>query len=418
MYEIEVFDMSHVFTDVPGGVTAPKGFRASGVHCGIRKNTEKKDLALIVADCECAAAAVYTTNLVQAAPIAVTRRHLLNGRARAILANSGNANACAADGEENALRVCAAAAKELNIPAEDIIVNSTGVIGQRLPIERIEAAMPELAAALDAGHGGADAAARAIMTTDTVKKEIAVTFELGGVNVTLGAIAKGSGMVRPNMATVLVFFTTDCAVSPGLLNDALSDAVKVSLNRVSVDGDTSTNDMAAILASGMAGNKLIGAKNGDYEIFRAALTHTATRLAKELARDGEGATKLVVCRVSGADDEQTAERLSMSVTSSSLVKAAMFGADANWGREMCAMGYAGARFDPSRVSISFSSGNGEVAVCQNGCGLDFDEDKAKLVLSGKEILIDISIGRGTASAETYGCDLTYDYVRINGEYRS
>ena len=410
--------MNMIWNEVPGGVAAPKGFRASGVHCGIRKNAQKKDLALIAADCECAAAAVYTANAVQAAPIAVTRKHLQNGRARAIIANSGNANACAADGEINAALMCEAAAQALGIPADDVIVNSTGVIGQRLPVERVTDAVPELAAALDAGPGGGDAAARAIMTTDTVKKEIAVTFELGGKEVTVGAIAKGSGMVHPNMATVLVFITTDCAISPELLREALTEAVGVSINRVSVDGDTSTNDMAAILASGMAGNAVIGQKNGDYDLFLAALKHVTVYIAKELARDGEGATKLIICRVSGAPDQDAAGKMAMSVVSSSLVKAAMFGADANWGRVLCAMGYAGAKFDLGAVSVTFGSENGSVTVCRDGCGLEFDEAKAKDVLSGKEILIDVSAGRGDAVSEAYGCDLTYDYVRINGDYRT
>ena len=397
------------------GVTAPKGFRAAGIHCGIRKNTDKRDLALILADCDCAAAAVYTTNRVQAAPIQVTKLHLADGRARAILANSGNANACAPNGEQNALRACDALAAAAGIKATDIIVNSTGVIGKPLPIEAIESGMPALVGALS--RDGGDAAA-AIMTTDLARKEAAVSFDIGGVTVTIGAMAKGSGMIHPNMATMLAFITTDCDISAAMLQAALAESVKLSYNRVSVDGDTSTNDMAAILASGLAGNPRIDEKNGDYNTFLNALNAVNIKLAKAIARDGEGATKLLTCRVEGADTAEDAEKLAMGVVSSSLTKAAMFGEDANWGRVICAMGYSGAAFDPGAVDISFESGRETVEVCRGGRGLDFDEELAKKILSRDEILITCRVNGGSASAEAYGCDLTYDYVKINGDYRT
>lgn len=424
---------------INGGVTAPKGFQASGVHSGIRRNTSKNDLALIMADELCNAAAVYTTNRVQAAPIILTKAHLANGKARAILANSGNANACAPNGDENALRACRALSGETGIPVEDIIVNSTGVIGQPLPIEVIEEAMPALVKALrghtphhsalhdlpsdtssgDAPLSGSDEAALAIMTTDTVQKQTACRFKLGGADVCIGAIAKGSGMIHPNMATMLCFITTDCAISSGLLQKALSDATRRSFNRVSVDGDTSTNDMSAILASGLAGNLPIDEENGDYHIFADALSAICIQLAKMIARDGEGSTTLITCRVTGAEDETSAEALSMSVISSNLVKTAMTGADANWGRVLCALGYSGIDFDPDLVDVSFASSAGHLTVCRNGRGLPFDEKLAKSILSQDEILIHCEMKQaGQGAAETYGCDLTCDYVKINGDYRT
>lgn len=403
-------------TTIPNGVTAPKGFRASGIHCGIRKNRDKKDLALILAECDCSAAAVYTTNRVQAAPLSVTRRHLENGIARAILANSGNANACTPNGEENAVRMCHSLAKAADIDPQDVIVNSTGVIGQPLPIENVEAAMPELVNALS--ENGSDDAANAIMTTDILEKQVAVSFNLNGKTVTIGAIAKGSGMIHPNMATMLSFITTDCDISPQMLQTALSRSVKISYNRISVDGDTSTNDMTAILASGFAGNERIVAENENFAEFQKALDFVNLYLAKQIAKDGEGATRLVCCRVMNAADEASAEKLSMSVTSSNLTKAAMFGADANWGRVLCAMGYSGADFDPKRVDISFQSVVGDIMVCQNGQGLPFDEETAKTILSQDEITILCDMKSGAVTVETYGCDLTYEYVKINGDYRT
>ncbi len=402
--------------EITGGVCAAKGFSAAGVHCGIRKNTQKRDLALILASVECAAAAVYTTNLVKAAPILVTMRNLENGRARAIMANSGVANACAPGGAEAARRSCEALAAELGIGPDEIVVNSTGVIGVPLPVERMEAAMPALRAALS-GEGG-DIAAEAIMTTDTVPKQAAVQVEIGGKTVTVGGMAKGSGMIHPNMATMLAFVTTDCAISPELLREALRRSAVVTYNRISVDGDTSTNDMTAILASGLAENPEITEKGEDYEKFLDALNHVNGALARMIARDGEGATRLVRCAVRGARSEEDAERLSMSVISSSLVKAAMFGADANWGRVLCALGYSGVSFKPELVDVSFSSAAGEIQVCRDGAGLAFDEARAKEILLMDEIAIVCDLKDGEYEAETYGCDLTYDYVRINGDYRS
>jgi glutamate N-acetyltransferase/amino-acid N-acetyltransferase len=397
------------------GVTAAPGFLAAGVHAGIRKNKDKRDLALIVADRECAAAAVYTLNKVKAAPIWLTMEHLQNGRARAVLANSGNANACASGGMEAARATVEAAAKATGLKPDDFIVNSTGVIGQPLPAAIMVAAMPALANALSADDKDA---AEAIMTTDTFPKTAAVRFALGGKTVTLGGMAKGSGMIHPNMATMLAFLTTDCHIRPDLLQKALRVSAGRTYNRISVDGDTSTNDMTAILASGAAGNPVINAENEDYHTFLAALDAVNLILAKEIARDGEGATKLLTCRVTDADSEENAVALAKSVISSSLVKAAMFGADANWGREMCALGYSGVDFDPNKVDIAFSSSAGQIKVCEKGAGLAFDEELAKEILSLKEIVIEVTMRSGSFEAEAYGCDLTYDYVKINGDYRS
>ncbi len=402
-------------TIIPGGVTAALGFTAAGIHCGVRKNKEKRDLALIFCEKPCAAAAVYTTNRVKAAPIYVTMENLENGMARAILANSGNANACAPNGMENARRACAALAKRLGIAEDEIIVNSTGVIGMPLPIEVIEAGIPALA---DSLSRDGTPAAEAIMTTDLTKKEFACQITLGGRTVTLGGIAKGSGMIKPNLATMMAFVTTDCAITSELLHEALAASCGRTYNRISVDGDTSTNDMSAILASGLAGNPLIAEKNADYDTFVAALDAVNLHLAREIARDGEGATKLVTCRVTGARSEEVAAALSMAVISSSLVKAAMFGADANWGRVLCAMGYSKAPFRPEFVDISFSSPAGTVQVCAQGRGLPFDETLAKEILTQKEITILADCHEGDGQAECYGCDLTYDYVKINGDYRT
>ena len=402
------------FEFILGGVTAAPGFKAAGIHCGIRRNKEKKDLALIVADQECAAA-VYTTNTVKAAPLYLTMENLKNGRARAILANSGNANACAPGGREAARECVAATAAALGLSPTDIIVNSTGVIGQPLPTKTIVSAIPELVAALSLDTQDV---AEAIMTTDTFSKTAAVRFTIGGVPITIGGIAKGSGMIHPNMATMLAFLTTDCAISPALLQEALRDSANRTYNRISVDGDTSTNDMTAILASGTAGNPEITKKGADYDIFLAALNALNLHLAKKIAQDGEGATKLITCTVKGTTCEETAATIAKSVISSSLVKSAMFGTDANWGRVLCAMGYSGASFDATKVDVAFSSNEGRVQVCKESIGLDFNEEKAKAVLGPGEVTIEIDLSDGTASAEAYGCDLTYDYVKINGDYRT
>lgn len=403
---------------VEGGVTAAKGFTAAGIHAGLRKNKTKHDLAMIYSDVECTAAAVYTRNAVKASPLYVTMANLASGKARAVICNSGNANACAPDGDENARRMCKAAADALGIAESELIVASTGVIGQRLNIEAVEAAAPALATALRADAEGSDLAAQAIMTTDLRKKERAMSFDIDGKTVTLGGIAKGSGMIHPNMGTMLCFITTDCAITSPLLQKALTLATNRTFNRVSVDGDTSTNDMCSVLASGKAGNPLINKENGDYVKFAGALKELMEYLAKEVARDGEGATKLMTCIVRGAESEQTAETLAKAVIASSLVKAAMFGADANWGRVLCAMGYSGAAFNPEEVDVAFSSKAGSVSVAKNGRGLDFDESKATEILRQDEVVIDIRIGSGAFEVASWGCDLSYDYVKINGDYRT
>lgn len=407
------------FTD--GGVCAAKGFRANGIQCGLAHSgasvTKKKnDLAMIAADTECTAAAVYTTNKVKGAPILVTKEHLKNGKARAVIVNSVNANTCNADGVEKANRMCELAAEELGIFPEDVIVASTGVIGQVLPIEPIANGMKELAEGLT--YDGNPRAVEAIMTTDTMPKEIAVQFELGGKICTMGGMLKGSGMIHPNMATTLTFITTDAGISAELLQRALSDIVKVTLNRASVDGDTSTNDMVCVMASGTAGNKIVAHEDGDFEIFENALYAIMMNLARMMARDGEGATKLIECVVGGADSDKTAETVAKSVITSSLLKAAMFGEDANWGRILCAVGYADAEFDINNVDVRISSEKGSVEVCRNGAGVEFSEEKAKEILGEDEICIIINIGNGGHSAAAWGCDLTYDYVKINGDYRS
>ena len=401
---------------IDGGVTAACGFTASGVHCGIRHNKTKKDIALIVSECPAAAAAVYTTNLVKGAPLTVTKRHIENGYARAVLCNSGNANTCNADGEEIAERMCALAADALGIDPTDVVVASTGVIGQPLPIAPIAAGIPALVAALS--ENGSDAAAEGIMTTDTVKKEIAVEFTVGGKTCRLGGIAKGSGMIHPNMATMLVFLTSDAAVSPAMLKKALSGDVQNTFNMVSVDGDTSTNDMVVLLANGRAGNAEIVEDGEDFAAFMKALNTVTTYLCRMIAGDGEGATKLLECRVSGALDDATAKRAAKSVICSSLVKAAMFGADANWGRVLCALGYAGVPIDVTGVGVSFRSAAGTVEVCRAGAGIPFSEEEAKKVLLEREIEILVTLSDGDASATAFGCDLTYDYVKINGDYRT
>ena len=401
---------------VEGGVCAAKGFTAGGIHCGIRKNHTKKDLSLIVSAVSASAAAVYTTNLVKGAPLIVTKNHLQNGIAQAVICNSGNANTCNANGIEIAERMSALTACHLGISPDDIIVASTGVIGQPLSIDPIEKALPQLVQNLSS-EGGKDAAV-GIMTTDTVMKEIAVEFEIGGKTCHIGGIAKGSGMIHPNMATMLVFITTDCAIAPEMLRKALSGDIANTFNMVSVDGDTSTNDMVSVLANGLAGNDPITCEGEDFEIFMKALNTVTVDLCRKIAGDGEGATKLLECRVTGGKDIQNARTVAKSVICSSLLKAAMFGADANWGRVLCAIGYSGADVDVNKVDVSFRSCAGQVDVCKNGAGIPFSEEEAKQVLLQKEIEILIGLGDGDANATAWGCDLTYDYVKINGDYRT
>ena len=404
---------------IEGGVCAAQGFRAAGVHMGVKThNTSKKDVALIVSDVECAAAAVFTKNAVKAAPIHVDREHLKNGRAKAIIVNSGNANACAPNGEENAKRMCAAAAKAIGCAVEDVLVSSTGVIGQTINIELIENGVPALYEMLESSAAASDAAAHAIMTTDTVKKEVAVETEVGGKRVVMGGIAKGSGMIHPNMGTMLCFLTTDCAISSEMIRAALLETVGVSFNRISVDGDTSTNDSCIVLANGKAGNAEITEKGEDYAAFLEALQTLCIALAKAMASDGEGAKHLITCTVKGAKSEAAAETIGKSVISSTLTKAAIFGADANWGRVLCAMGYSGEDFDPDRVDVHFASAAGDIAVCRQGRGLSFDEDLAKKILSEHDVEIHITMGEGSAACTCWGCDITYDYIRINGDYRT
>ena len=403
---------------INGGVCAPMGFKAGGIHCGIRKSKEKKDLALILSDVRAAAASVYTQNLVKGAPIDVTRANIADGRAQAIICNSGNANTCNADGIEIAQGMCHLLAEAAGIAASDVIVASTGVIGQPLSLAPMAAGMDALVSSLSADPSGSKDASAAIMTTDLVEKEIAVEFSLGGKTCKMGGIAKGSGMIHPNMATMLCFITTDVAISTPMLQKALSAAVADSFNMLSIDGDTSTNDMACILASGKAENREIVSENEDFALFTQMLSTLLIRIAREMARDGEGATKLVICEVSGAKDQDTARTVAKSVICSSLVKTAMFGADANWGRVLCAMGYAGAEIDVTKADVSFASPAGRVEVCQNGAGIPFSEERAKQVLLEEEIKIDVRLHDGEAHAEAFGCDLTYDYVKINGDYRT
>ena len=401
---------------IEGGVTAAQGFVAGGIHCGVRKNKSKPDLAMIYSEAPCAAAAVYTQNLVKGAPILVTQKNIADGAAKAVICNSGNANTCNADGEEKAQTMCDLTAQALGIAPQDVVVASTGVIGQVLPIEPIQAGIPELVKALSAD--GSHAAATAIMTTDTIAKEAAAEVEIGGKTVKVGGISKGSGMIHPNMATMLCFVTTDCAISPAMLDKAIHQVTEKTFNMISVDGDTSTNDTFAILANGAAGNPEITAPGPDYDAFAQALEAVCRQLSKLMAGDGEGATKLLICRVNGAADLSMARTVSKSVICSTLFKAAMFGADANWGRVLCAIGYSGATVDVNKIDVSFRSAKGQVDVCQNGAGIPFSEEEASQVLSEHEIEILVHLHLGEASAEAYGCDLTYDYVKINGDYRT
>ena len=401
---------------IQGGVCAATGFKANGIHCGIRKNHSKKDLALIVSEVPASAASVYTTNLVKGAPLTVTKNHIADGMAQAVICNSGNANTCNANGIEIAEAMSALVEKATGIKASDVVVASTGVIGQPLNLQPIEAGMEALVAGLSAEGG--DAAAEGIMTTDTVKKEIAVEFTVGGKTCHIGGIAKGSGMIHPNMATMLVFITTDCAISPAMLQKALSGDIANTFNMVSVDGDTSTNDMVTVLANGMAGNAPIVCEGEDFTTFMQALNTVTVDLCRKIAGDGEGATKLLECRVTGGKDEKNAKIVAKSVICSSLLKAAMFGADANWGRVLCAIGYSGADVDVNKVAVSFESKGGRIDVCVNGAGIPFSEELAKQVLLEHDIDIIITLGDGSASATAWGCDLTYDYVKINGDYRT
>ena len=400
---------------INGGVCAAKGFTANGVLCGIRKNRTKRDLALIVSEVPASAAAVYTKNLVKGAPLTVTKNNISNGIAQAVICNSGNANTCNANGIEIAEQMCQLVANATNVKATDVIVASTGVIGQPLSIDPIANKINDLAAGLG---DNSDLACEAIMTTDTKKKEIAFEFEVGGKVCKIGGIAKGSGMIHPNMATMLVFVTTDCAISAEMLNKALKTDVETSFNMVSVDGDTSTNDMVSVMANGLAGNNLIDSEGADFDVFCEALHGVTSYLCKKIAADGEGATKLLECIVSGAVDDINARIVAKSVICSSLFKAAMFGADANWGRVLCAIGYSGADVDVTKVDVSFESAKGRIDVCQNGAGIPFSEEKAKEILLESEIKIIISVGNGNGNAIAWGCDLTYDYVKINGDYRT
>ena len=401
---------------IPGGVCAPKGYTAGGIYCGIRKRNDKNDLAMIFSKTPAHAAAVYTTNLVKGAPLTVTKQHVSDGVAQAVICNSGNANTCNSNGLEIAERMSELAAEQLGISPNDVIVASTGVIGQKLSLTPVASHIAELAASLS--REGEDEAAKAIMTTDLVTKMIAVEFEIDGKICRLGGIAKGSGMIHPNMATMLVFLTTDVAISAAMLQKALSHDVQKTFNMLSVDGDTSTNDMVSIMANGLAGNKEITEEGPAFDIFMKALNTVTISLCRTIAGDGEGATKLLECDVTGAADEKTASAVAKSVITSSLTKAAMFGADANWGRVLCAIGYSGADLDVKKVDVAFKSAKGIIPVCKDGAGVDFSEEIAKEILLEKEITILVELNSGSASATAWGCDLTYDYVKINGDYRS
>lgn len=401
---------------IEGGICAAKGFRANGIHCGIRKNKSKRDLSLIVSDVKATAAAVYTTNLVKGAPIFVNQKHLSDGYAQAIICNSGIANTCNADGIEKAEAMGQLVEDALGINKDDVIVGSTGVIGMPLNLAPIANGMSELATGLDYDNSGL--AAEGIMTTDTKKKEIAVSFDIDGVECRIGGIAKGSGMIHPNMATMLVFVTSDVAITSEMLQKAVSEDVKTSFNMISVDGDTSTNDTFAVLSNGMAGNKLIDSEGEAYDKFCEALHEVSVYLSRKIAGDGEGATKLLECKVTGGKTDEIVKKVAKSVICSSLTKAAMFGADANWGRVLCAIGYSGADVDINKIDVSFKSAKGTIAVCRNGAGVDFSEEKAKEILLEKEIEILVDLNDGDFDATAWGCDLTYEYVKINGDYRT
>jgi len=400
---------------IDGGVCAPIGFKAAGIHCGIRKGKLKKDLALIFSDKPASAAAVYTTNLVKGAPLTITRENLKNGKASAVICNSGIANTCCADGAEKAYAMCGLVAEALSIPAGEVIVASTGVIGQSLDLEPVKYGIPLLLKELSVS-GGTDAA-QAIMTTDTIKKEVAVSIDIGGREVRIGGMAKGSGMINPNMATMLAFLTTDAEADSDALTDLLKESADISFNRVSVDGDTSTNDMLSIMANGMSGVK-IPRSGGAYEKFKEGLTAVCVYLSRLLAKDGEGATKLIECRVGGAPNNCSATKVADCIINSSLVKTAMFGADANWGRILCAIGYSGIQLDVTKIDVAFYSVAGGITVCRDGAGIDFSEDEALKILKCDEIIIDVQLNQGSGSAGAWGCDLSYEYVKINGDYRT
>ncbi len=400
---------------IEGGICAAKGFTAGGIHCGIRKNKTKRDLALIFSEKKASAAAVYTTNLVKGAPLVVTKMHLMNGTAQAVICNSGNANTCNADGIEVAQKMSKLTSDVLGIDDDDVVVASTGVIGQPLDITPIKNSINDLKASL--GNNSKEAA-EGIMTTDTVLKEVAVSFDIDGVPCKIGGIAKGSGMIHPNMATMLVFITCDVAIAPDMLQKALSSDIQNTFNMVSVDGDTSTNDMVVVLSNGMAGNKEITEEGEAFDTFMKALNTVTVYLCRMIAGDGEGATKLLECKVTGAKDEKTAKTVAKSVICSSLTKAAMFGADANWGRVLCAIGYSGAEVDVNKVDVSFTSAKGTIPVCKDGAGIDFSEEIAKEILLEKEIIINVGLNSGDYTSTAWGCDLTYEYVRINGDYRT
>lgn len=402
--------------EITGGVCAAKGFKAGGIHAGIRKNKEKRDLSLIYSEVPASAAAVYTTNLVKGAPLIVTKRHLENGIAQVIICNSGNANTCNANGIEIAEKMSSITAEKLGISENDIVVASTGVIGQPLDIEPIAKGIEPLIKSIT-GNGSRDAA-EGIMTTDTKYKEVAVSFTVGGKECHIGGIAKGSGMIHPNMATMLVFITSDVSISSDMLKKALSSDIQNTFNMISVDGDTSTNDMVTVLANGMAGNEEITEEGEDFCEFMKALNSVTVCLCKKIAADGEGATKMLECKVTGGTNLAQAKTVAKSVVCSSLLKAAMFGADANWGRVLCAVGYSGAKVDTDKIDVHFKSNAGEILVCKNGAGVDFSEDNAKEILSQTEIEILVNLNSGTAESTAWGCDLTYDYVKINGDYRT
>lgn len=400
-------------------VTSPTGFKASGIHCGLKNSFLKKDLALIYSEVPAASCGVYTKNKVKGAPLTVTKQNLTNKKAQAIIINSGNANTCTGDdGLAKAKKMTLLCAKALNVKNDDVLVASTGVIGVPLNIDAIKDGIPKLVESLNYSISSAKDAAAAIMTTDTIEKQAGIEIEVGNKKVTIAAMAKGSGMIHPNMATMLSFITTDLAIAPNLLKDALKQSVNVSYNRISVDGDSSTNDMVLILANGLAKNNIITEKNNEYDLFVHALTQLNIHIAKMIAKDGEGATKLIECTVKNALTEDDAEALSKSVVTSSLVKAAIFGSDANWGRILCALGYSDIEFDPEKVDVSFASTSGEILVCMDGASVPFDEAKAKEILLQDKIQILIDVKLGTGYATTWGCDLTYDYVKINGDYRS
>ena len=398
------------------GICAPLGFQAAGIHCGVRRNRSKKDLSLIFSEVMCKAASTYTLNKVKGAPIFVTKEHLKDGQAQAIICNSGNANTCNANGVEIANEMCELCAASLNIDPKDIIVASTGVIGEPLSIDPFKEHMQELVDALDV-KGGSDAC-EGIMTTDTFKKEFAVTFQLDGKTCHIGGMAKGSGMIHPNMATMLAFLTSDVAISSEMLDDVVHEVVNDTFNMVSVDGDTSTNDMLSMLANGLAGNTEITSKDENYQIFKEALMDICVEISRNIAKDGEGASKLLTCHVNHGPDVTTTKTIAKSVITSSLFKAAMFGKDANWGRILCAIGYAEGDFTIDTIDVSLASAAGSIAVCKNGAGCGFDEDQALAILCENEITIEIDLKQGEASATSWGCDLTYDYVKINGDYRT